>query len=302
MVSFRPYREEDASGVAALLEDTAPPIYRWKVHAMHGPGRDEPSRWRTRVAVGPAGEIRGAVTAAHHSVHRGQYGLAVTVGPEHRRQGLGRELVAEGLRMRSEPLPMVGQFMESDEATAALVRSVGGEIIQTTPNFRTDPATMREWTGAQPVPPGVVVDDLTGAPAKDLVEALRDLYLWQHEGWCAPPVSVPGVTAYARSLVSALRRTVSSAAWVGDRLAALAVVVEEPDGGPLVISETAHRSEPNGVALVAAVVADALRRLADAGVHEVTFDGHVTDVHLDPVTRTFPPGLSTDPLHVARIC
>jgi hypothetical protein len=128
---------------------------------------------------------------------------------------------------------------------------------------------MGEWTGAQPVPPGVVVDDLTGAPAKDLVEALRDLYLWQHEGWCAQPVSVPGVTAYARSLVSALRRTVSSAAWVGDRLAALAVVVEEPDGGPLVISETAHRSEPNGVALVAAVVADALRRLADAGVHEV---------------------------------
>ena len=84
----------------ALLEDSAPPIYRWKQHALHGPGRDEPSRRRTEVAVGGDGEIRGAVTAAHHSVHRGQDVLAVTVAPAHRRHGLGRERVAEGLRMR----------------------------------------------------------------------------------------------------------------------------------------------------------------------------------------------------------
>jgi hypothetical protein len=71
MVSFRSYRDGDASAVAALLEDSAPPIYRWKLHALHGPGRDEPSRWQTRVAVGPDGDIRGAVTAAHHSVHQG---------------------------------------------------------------------------------------------------------------------------------------------------------------------------------------------------------------------------------------
>ncbi len=62
-----------------------------------------------------------------------------------------------------------------------------------------------------------------------------------------------------------------------------------------------RRAEPDGVALVAAVVADALRRLADAGVREVVFDGHVTDTHLHPVTRTFPPGIRTDPFHVARL-
>jgi len=301
MVSFRPYRDGDAGGVAALLEDTAPPTYRWKLHAMHGPGRDEPSRWRTAVAVGPDGEIRGAVTAAHHSVHRGQYGLAVTVGPEHRRQGLGRELVAEALRMRTEPLPMTAQFLGSDQAAAALVRSVDGEIIQTTPGFQADPAAMGEWAAAQPVPSGVVVDDLTGTPAKDLAEAFRDLYLWTHEDWCTPPMSVPAVTAHAETIASALLREVSSGAWVDDRLAALAAVVEEPAGGLMLISETAGRAEPDGVALVAAVVADALHRLADAGVREVTFDGHVTDDHLDPVTHTFPPGLRTDPLHVARI-
>ena len=44
MGSFRPYRDGDAAGVAALLADTAPRIYRWKLHALHGPGRDEPFR------------------------------------------------------------------------------------------------------------------------------------------------------------------------------------------------------------------------------------------------------------------
>jgi ribosomal protein S18 acetylase RimI-like enzyme len=106
------HRDGDAVEVAALLEESAPPIYRWKFHALHGPGRDEPSRWRTEVAVGPGGAIRGAVTAAHHSVHRGQYFLVVTVAPTHRRQGLGRALVAEGLRMRTEPLPMVVSFLD----------------------------------------------------------------------------------------------------------------------------------------------------------------------------------------------
>jgi GNAT superfamily N-acetyltransferase len=301
MVSFRPFRDGDAAAVASLLEDAAPPIYRWKLHALHGPGRDKPSRWRTRVAVGPDGGIRGAVTAAHHSVHRGQYVLAVTVAPAHRRQGLGRRLVAEGLRMRTEPLPMIAEFFGRDEASAALVRSAGGEIIQTTPNFVVDPAAMREWADAQPVPPGVVVDDLTAAPAAGLVEAWRDLYLWQHEEWCAPPMSVPAVTAHAEATVAATRRQLSSGAWVDNRLAALAVVVDEPGGGLMLISETTRRNEAYGVDLVAAVVADALRRLAGATAREVALDGHVTDPHLDPVTRTFPPGVRTDPFHVARL-
>jgi hypothetical protein len=33
MLTFRPYRDGDAAGVAALLEDSAPPLYRWKLHA-----------------------------------------------------------------------------------------------------------------------------------------------------------------------------------------------------------------------------------------------------------------------------
>jgi ribosomal protein S18 acetylase RimI-like enzyme len=129
-VVIRPYEDGDAAGLAALVDETTPPLYRWALHGLHGPGED--GRWkRTRVAVGPDGDVAGAVTVAHHSVHRGQYALVVGVAPAHRRQGLGRQLVAEGRRIRPEPLPLVVRFVESDAASTALFRAEGGEIVQT---------------------------------------------------------------------------------------------------------------------------------------------------------------------------
>ncbi|HEV7657376.1 MAG TPA: hypothetical protein VGP36_21975 [Mycobacteriales bacterium] len=46
---------------------------------------------------------------------------------------------------------------------------------------------------------------------------------------------------------------------------------------------------------------DGARWLAARGVRVAAFDGHLTDPHLDPVTRTFPPGIPTDPLYVGRL-
>ena len=294
---IRPYEDGDAPGVAELLEESAPSIYRWKLRAMHGPGRDEPSRWRTKVAVG----ADGAVTLAHHSVHQGQYVLVVQVAPAHRRQGLGRALVTEGRRMRTAPLVITAQFLAADTAAAALLRAVGGRVVQTTPSFRLDPAAMVGWVRAQPTPPGVVLRDLAEVPAHDLAAAWRDLYVWQHEGWTAPPLSLPGLTRVAAATVEAADRSMSSGAWVDGRLAAFALVLRDPDGGMSVVTETMRRDEPGGVALVAAVTADCLRRLAGPGVRDVLLDGHVTDPHLDPVTRTFPPGVPADPLLVGRL-
>lgn len=298
---IRPYEDGDAPGVAELLEESAPSIYRWKLLAMHGRGRDEPSRWRTKVAVGPDGEVLGAVTLAHHSIHQGQYALVVQVAPAHRRQGLGRALVTEGRRMRTAPLAITAQFLAADTAAAALLRAVGGRIIQTTPNFRLDPADLLGWVRAQPTPPGVVLGDLTAVSDHDLAAAWRDLYIWQHEGWTAPPLSLPALTRVAAATVEAADRSMSSGAWVDGRLAACALALRDPEGGMSVVTETMRRDEPGGVALVAAVTADCLRQLAGHGVREVSFDGHVTDPHLDPVTRTFPPGLPTDPLLVGRL-
>ena len=298
---IRAYEAGDAAGVAALIEETAPALYGWKLHRLHGPDRDGGGWKRTRVATGADGGVLGAVTVAWNPVHTGQYTLVVTVAPGHRRQGLGRALVAEARRMRAEPLPLVVQLYGSDAAALALVRAEGGEVVQTTPGFRVDPAAMLPWCAARPVPAGATVDSLAAGTRDELVRAWTDRYVWQHEGWTEPPVSVPRLTRFIEAAVDATTVEVSSGAWVGGRLAAFAAVLVDPGGDTELIAETTRRDEPDGTALVAAVLADCLRRLADRGTAEVELDGHVTDPHLHAVTGTFPPGLPTDPLLVARL-
>ena len=127
------------------------------------------------------------------------------------------------------------------------------------------------------------------------------MYVWVHEGWTAPPLSVPLLTDRMAATVAATRREVSSRAFVGGRLAAFAGMLADPGGTTAIVTETVRRDEPDGTALVAAVLADSLRRSARARIREVDLDGHVTDPHLHPVTQTFPPDLPTYPLHVARV-
>lgn len=300
-MQIRAFRDGDEVGVRALPGEDAPDLYRWKLTAMHGPGRDEPSRWRTEVAVAPDGDIRGAVTLAHHSIHQGQYVLVVQVAPEHRRRGLGRQLVGVGRRMRTTTLPMTAQFFASDAASAALLRAEGAEIIQRTPGFVLMPERMRAWCDAQPVPPGVVVGSLAGLPVAELAAAWLDRYVWVHEGWTAPPLSMPALSRTAAALAAEVDRDAAAGAWVDGRLAALATVWIDPAGSCELSAETVRRDEPDGTALVAAVLADSLRRLADRGVTAVQLDGHVTDAHLHPVTLTFPADIAADPLLVARL-
>lgn len=149
---IRPYRDDDAPGIDVLVDETTPPIYLRNQHSLH---RLDRKGRLTRIAVGSSGEVAGAVTVVRHSVHIGQYAMAVEVAPAYRRQGLGRRLVAEAQAMRTEPLPLVAQLVESDTAGLALLRAVGGKIVQTTPMFRPAPASMLDWAAAQPVPPGV---------------------------------------------------------------------------------------------------------------------------------------------------
>jgi GNAT superfamily N-acetyltransferase len=300
MTDIRPYRGGDQQGIAALVDASTPPLYATLLHALHGPDEDG-HRWkRTRMAVTPDGSVAGAVTLAHHSVHRGQYALVVGVTPGHRRQGVGRVLVAEARRMRPQPLPMVVRFFAADAATAALFRAEHGEVVQTAPNTRLAPAELRFWADAQPVPVGATVGSLAGVPLDEVARAWTDAYVWQHEGWTWPPISMPALARYAEITARDTDRELSAGAWVGGRLAAIALAIDT-DGETTLVTETVRRDEPDGVALVAAVLAEALRRLADRGVGDVLLDGHVTDPHLHPVTGTFPAGLRTDPILVGRI-
>jgi ribosomal protein S18 acetylase RimI-like enzyme len=302
-VLIRPYQDDDRAGIDALVDDSTPPIYVWKQHSLHGPDRDG-ARWRrTRVAVGPSGSVAGAVTVVRHSIHTGQYALVVEVAPAHRRQGLGRRLVAEARELRPEPLPLVVQIVGSDTAGLALLRAVGGQIVQTTPSFRPVPAAMLDWAAAQPVPPGVRLAPLTGVPRDELVAAWVQTYVWQHVGW-ASEVSVPALTPRMAEMVDAIAPDLSVGAWAGDRLAATVLIIPDDGAGPggvQLLTETVRRDEPDGTAILAAALAECFRTLAARGIPTADLDGHVTDPHLDPVTRTFPPGIPTTPLHTTRL-
>lgn len=298
--AVRPYQDGDQAGLAALIDDSTPPLYATALHALHG--RDEDGhRWkRTRVAVAADGTVAGAVTLAHHSVHRGQYALVVGVTPGHRRQGLGRVLVAEARRMRPRPLPMAVRFFADDVATAALFRAEHGKVVQTAPNIRLVPAEQRSWAGLRSAPAGSIVRSLAGVPRDEVARAWTDMYVWMHEGWTEPPISMPALGRYAEITARDTDRELSAGAWVDGRLAAIALAVDT-DGETTLVTETLRRDEPDGVALVAAVLAESLRRLADRGVPEVVLDGHLSDPHLHPVTTTLPPDLPSAPLLVGLI-
>jgi GNAT superfamily N-acetyltransferase len=288
MTRFRAYEDGDAEAVAGLVDPAAPPLYVWKLHALHGPERADPPK-RTRLALGPDGTVMGAVTVGVNPVHLGQYSFAVTVGPAYRRRGLGRELVAEGRRMRTDARPLVTQVYEFDAAGLALVRAEGGKVVQRAPEHRFDPASAAQWCAVQPVPPGVTITGLDAVGHDELIRIWRDMYVWQHADWTLPPLDLPALTRHVERVAGATAKEASAAAWVGGRPVAYAAALIDPGGETEIVSETARRDEPDGTALVAAVVAECLRRLAARGVRAAMFDGHLSDPHFYPATRALHP-------------
>ena len=59
-----------------------------------------------------------------------------------------------------------------------------------------------------------MLDDLTAVSAADLAAAWRDLYIWQHEGWTAPPLSIAALAPVLAAEVAATDRQLSTGAWV----------------------------------------------------------------------------------------
>lgn len=97
-----------------------------------------------------------------------------------------------------------------------------------------------------------------------------------------------------------LDRTLSAAAWHGDRLAAVVFAFSTPTHIE-VVAETLDEAEPDGEHQLAQAIAfmlNAVRRQRRS--HLVAVDGHVTDPHLHPVVGSIP-ALTTNPLHLIEI-
>jgi hypothetical protein len=281
-----------------LLDDGLDPLYVVQAHQLHGPARDG-ARWR-RTLVAVRGErVVGAVTAVRNRVHPHRYPLAVIVAREHRREGIATALVGAVRELRPEPMPLEVKLRPADPAAAALLARFGARAYQTCPGPCLDPtaAAVRDWCAAQPAPPGVEFGTLDTLPAPRRVDCWVQMYEWVHASWSPADLAVLRETA--PTVLSDVDQAHSVVGWRDGVPAIVLWVFADLGGVTLLAGETAHRDEPDGIALTAATVARCLTGLAAAGIARVEFDGHDSDPHLAPVVASFPAHTS-DPLHLVE--
>ena len=253
----RPAEPDDAPAVAALRARALPHLVRSEAAVrwdLEQADEDGPSRWR--VSVLPGGEVAAAATVATDVGERAW--LDVVVAPEHRRNGLGGELV-RWAREVIGGLPFEAVADDSPDGIAA-VRAWGFAPFAPVQFSRTDPRVA--------VPAPVAGVDLTplddGRVDPERVHALlvlatpddpsglsdvRPLPQWRAQVWEHPDHDPAAGTA----------------GWDGDELAAVTMVDTDRATGRVWSGTTATRPDARGRGLALAVTSDALVRAAAAG-------------------------------------
>jgi hypothetical protein len=200
-----------------------------------------------------------------------------------------------------ERLPLAGKVRSGDPAATALVAAAGGTVFQRCPSSTPDPAdpAVQAWCAARPVPDGFTVAAASTVPEAALVDAWIATYLWVHESWY--PADPQVLTRMGSDLVARLDRSLTRLATRDGRPCAAAWVLPATAGRATVaFAETIRPDEPDGAAIVAAVLAGCLRDLAAVGVDKVLIDGHDSDPHLAPVVATLPAAAS-EPLLLVEL-
>lgn len=126
---------------------------------------------------------------------------------------------------------------------------------------------------------------------EDLLAANAATYEWTHASWS--PVSPHFGEALNEDLGEEMDLDSTSIALDQDgriRAMAMALALAYRDSDPpIVTAETVRADDPDGERLVEGAVRRTLDVLADRGILEVEFDGHVTDPHLMPVWAKLAP-------------
>lgn len=256
------------------------------IAALHG------ARWRrTWVAVSDSEVVEGFATLAENQVHGSRTTIFVEVREDRRKMGRGRALIEHALASRLDDRPLACKVWSDDAAAMALVGVVGGTPYQRCLGPAVDPTSpeVNAWAARHVAPSGVKIDTLERVEEAELAAAWVSQYGWVHERW-SPVTSNEALETIAAEEVAELDRSVSCGAWVDGRLAAISFVYEEGDGEHSMVAETLRRTEPQGCEIVAATVAESLRRLGERGVTSAEFDGHCDDPHLAPVIKSMPVG------------
>ncbi|GAA3753630.1 N-acetyltransferase [Microbacterium kribbense] len=259
---FRPLTERDLADAPGWLGEIDLRADRW---------RDESTR--SVVAQGEDGAILAAGIVWTSHAHDDRYWADVVVDPARRRARIGTAMFRHlsGLRARDLPFMTRGYV---DDPRLAFAFALGARTIQVVPPARIE---LVRRTALRPLP-GIAPG--TEVPMSAIEDANASFYQWIHASWS--PVSPEFVAAVNAGLKDDLDLASTAVAVDGQgRPRAVALVYGDTDP-PVVCAETVRPDEPDGERLVEGCLRAALDALAERGLAEVEFDGHVTDPHLLP--------------------
>lgn len=271
--------------------------------ASFGPAHGEPldgARWRRTVVAEVGDAVVGAGSLGQNTMHRQAYWLEIDV--EESAGGLpalGPPIYDRLRRLRPESWPVWWRAMASRPERLEFAQRAGFEVVVRAPVPRLDPtsAEVQRWIAEHEVAPVAEVHSAERCTTDDLLDAWASYYVWAHASWF-PVISIDVVReSLATGLIRGLDRSLTTIAIRHGRIAALAQVFPDVWDGQtsLMCAETVHRDEPDGQALVGAVIAASLRRLAASGRTTLDFEGHDIDPHYGPLATTLP-AIGTDPL------
>lgn len=265
--------------------------------------RDASTADTVRVEAWDGERLVGHASAHPVRLFEAEHFCDVEVEPDRRREGLGTALYGALAARVPAGDALVTRVLHADPTATGFVRSIGHDLVEHCPAPQGDPTTpgWRTWAAGQRLPDGTVLVGTGDVAAADLEEAWVDYYVWAHETVGRLRDRATVATAF-EGLAAHLDHGVSRLVLRGGRIAALSLVFAEPapDGICRVLAETPHIDEPDGTALVAAVLAGTLDALAARGTRLVELEGRTFDPHLPAVVATFPPH-DANPMSVVRL-
>lgn len=263
------------------------------------PSNDDP--WRRSLVAERAAVVVGTATIALAAV-TDSYFCEIHVTAPLRRQGIGTALYRAACATATRPLPVVARSMRSQPLRRHFAESIGCEVAVHCPEPQADPTTepWLRWVDEHPVPAGYRVAPVREHEPAAVEAAWRRYVTWSHQpfGDVRPERLPRAWQRYSAGLDPHLSMVVSDD---HGRPVALSLVSPDVwDGRTLVVSETVQRDQPDGTALLQAVVAASLRVLGERGTRLVELEGHSTDTHSPGLLASLPPH-GADPMDVLRL-
>src|SRR5215211_4125540 len=179
-VRIHPYADADAVGLAGLWDGEVPSLGS----GSHGADRAAP-RWKRTLVAQEGDRLVGVATVGQNWAHPGWYSAAVDVAPGHRRQGIGRAMLAALRGLPPAPKPLLGKIWADDPASTGFLAAAGGTVVQRCPPM-TVPLRhpdVREWAATRTLPDATTVRTGAELTTAQLTRLWTDVYCWVHQPW-----------------------------------------------------------------------------------------------------------------------